>query len=272
MSDLSRLCIHTATTKPWSVEIAIEQYARAGVAGITVWRDALSDRDPAAVGRRIRDAGLEAVSLCRGGFFAAVERETRRRAVEENLRAVEEAAALGAPVVVLVCGADSGQALETSRRQIVEGIGAISARAREAGVRLAVEPLHPMYADEKSAISTMQSANDICDEISAQNVGVAVDVYHIWWDPNAPAEIRRCGAAGRLFAFHVCDWRVPTGDLLLDRALMGEGCIDVPRFRRIVEESGFEGYHEVEIFSTRYWSMDQSNYLDQIIEAYRRQV
>ncbi len=270
MNDLSRLCIHTATTKPWSIEIAIEQYARAGVGGITVWRDALSGRDPAAVGRRISDAGLEAVSLCRGGFFPAVDRGVRRKAIEENLRAVDEAAALGAPVVVLVCGADPEQALESSREQIAEGIIAVNERAREVGVRLAVEPLHPMYADAKSAINTMQSANDLCDRVDDPNVGVAVDVYHVWWDPNATAEIKRCGTAGRLFAFHICDWRVPTSDLLLDRALMGEGCIDVPRFRRIVEGSGFDGYREVEIFSTRYWSMDQSRYLEMIIEAYRR--
>lgn len=272
MDDLSRLCIHTATTKPWSIEIAVENFARAGVGGITVWRDALGNRDPAAVGKRIRDAGLQAVSLCRGGFFPSVDADARKRAIEDNLRAVEEAEAVGAPLIVLVCGADPGQSLDESRKQIIDGIRAVAERAERAGVKLAIEPLHPMYADAKSAVNTMRSANDMCDTIGLPNVGVAVDVYHIWWDPDAVPQIERCGAAGRLFAFHVCDWRVPTRDFLLDRALMGEGCIDIPAFRRAVEKTGFSGFNEVEIFSTHYWSSDQSAYLQQIIEAYKRNV
>ncbi|TVQ39055.1 MAG: sugar phosphate isomerase/epimerase [Spirochaetaceae bacterium] len=272
MQDLSRLCIHTATTKPWSIEIAVEQYARANVAGITVWRDALTGRNPATVGRAIRDAGLEVVSLCRGGFFPSVDADARARAQADNLRAVEEAEALGAPLIVLVCGADPAQSLDDSRAQIIEGIRAVAGRAQDAGVRLAIEPLHPMYADAKSAVNTMQSANDMCDAIQLPNVGVAVDVYHIWWDPGAFDQIARCGTAGRLFAFHVCDWRVPTRDLLLDRGLMGEGCIDIPRFRSAVEKAGFSGFNEVEIFSTDYWSGDQSAYLQRIIEAYRQHV
>ncbi len=272
MNDLSRLCIHTATTKPWSVEMAVEEYARSGVRGITVWRDALAGRDPAAVGRRISDAGLEVVSLCRGGFFPAVGADARKRAIDDNLRAVKEAEALGAPLIVLVCGADPAQPLESSRAQIAEGITAVGKRAAEAGVKLAVEPLHPMYADTRSAVNTMQSANDMCEHLGDPNVGVAVDVYHIWWDPNAIGEIQRCGAAGRLFAFHVCDWNVPTRDFLLDRELMGEGCIDIRRFREAVDSSGFSGFIEVEIFSTQYWSTEQSLYLQKVISAYRQHV
>ncbi len=272
MQDLDKLCIHTATTKPWSVEIAVENYARGGVSGITVWRDALANRDAAAVGRGIRDAGLQVVSLCRGGFFPSVDADARARALEDNLRAIDEAESLGAPLIVLVCGADPGQPLADSRAQIAEGIHAAAGSAREAGVKLAIEPLHPMYADAKSAVNTMQSANDMCDQIDLPNVGVAVDVYHIWWDPNAIGEIARCGAAERIFAFHVCDWRVPTRDFLLDRALMGEGCIDIPRFRNAVEQAGFAGFNEVEIFSTHYWSTDQSAYLQKIIRAYKEHV
>ncbi len=272
MDDLSRLCIHTATTKPWSIEIAVEQFARAGVPGITVWRDAIANRDPKRVGAMIRDAGLSTVSLCRGGFFPALDADGRKRAIADNLRAIDEAEAIGAPLIVLVCGADPGQPLERSRDQIVEGIRTVAARAREAGVRLAIEPLHPMYADAKSAVNTMQSANDLCDRINEPNVGVAVDVYHIWWDPNAMAEISRCAAAGRLYAFHVCDWRTPTRDFLLDRGLMGDGCINIPEFRHAVEKGGFDGFIEVEVFSTQYWSMDQSVYLEQIINAYKTHV
>lgn len=269
MEDLTRLCIHTATTKPWSVEIAAANYANAGVAGITVWRDALEGRDPATVGRLIRDCGLQVTSLCRGGFFPSPYGEARSKAVEDNLAAVAEAEALGAPLIVLVPGSDPGQSLEDSRAQIMEGINAVAGRAREAGVRLAIEPLHPMYADAKSAVNTMQSANDMCGELNLDNVGVAVDVYHIWWDPNAFAEIERCGRSGWLYAFHVCDWRSPTEHFLLDRGLPGEGCIDVPRFRRAVERAGFAGLIEVEVFSTRHWSSDQSRYLEKIIQAYR---
>ncbi|TVR67050.1 MAG: sugar phosphate isomerase/epimerase [Spirochaetaceae bacterium] len=269
MEDLKRLCIHTATTKPWSVEIALANYARAGVAGITLWRDALEGRDPAAVGRLARDSGLQVISLCRGGFFPSPDGDARRRAIEDNLAAIGEAEALGAPLIVLVPGSDPGQSLEDSRDQIAEGISAVAGRARDAGVQLAIEPLHPMYADAKSAVNTMKSANDMCRDLNLDNVGVAVDVYHIWWDPEAFAEIERCGASGRLLAFHVCDWRSPTEHFLLDRGLPGEGCIEVPRFRKAVEKAGFQGFIEVEVFSTRHWSSDQTRYLEKIIRAYR---
>lgn len=272
MNDLSRLCIHTATTKPWSIEIAVEQYARAGVGGISVWRDTLNNRDHKAVGKRIHDAGLRIASLCRGGFFPSVDPEARRRAIEDNLRAVAEAEAIGAPQVVLVCGAEPKQSLEESRAQIADGIRAIAGRAAEAGIQIAIEPLHPMYCDTRSAVPTMQSANDMCQELNLPNVGVAADVYHIWWDPNAPAEIARCGAAGRLFGFHVCDWRVPTRDFLLDRGLMGDGCIDNRRFRLAAEAAGFDGLIEVEVFSNEYWGSDQSAYLERIIKAFREHV
>ena len=205
------------------------------------------------------------MSLCRGGFFPAVDGATRLQAIDDNLRAIEEAAALGAPLVVLVCGAAVDQPLVESRRQIVDGIQTVADRAAQAGVKLAIEPLHPMYADTRSAINTLRQANDACDEIAEPHVGVAVDVYHLWWDPDLETEIRRCGRAGRLFAFHVCDWRTATEDLLNDRGLMGEGCIDVRGIRAWVEQAGFgEGFIEVEIFSNRYWAMDQGEFLERI--------
>ncbi|MFP4066445.1 MAG: sugar phosphate isomerase/epimerase family protein [Spirochaetaceae bacterium] len=263
-----RLCVHTVTTKPWDVERAIDEYARAGVAGITVWRDAFETLSPAEVGRRTRDAGLTPVSLCRGGFFAHHEERERRRALSVNRQAVAETAEVGAPVLVLVCGADPEQPLADSRAQIEVALSELAPVAREHGVRLAVEPLHPMYADTRSAINTLGDANDVCERVGDPAVGVAVDVYHLWWDPHLETQIQRSGRLGRLFAYHVCDWRVPTEDLLTDRGLMGEGCIPLRRIRDWVERAGFTGFCEVEIFSTRYWAMDQGEFLRRIVSAY----
>ena len=268
--DLSRLCIHTITTKPWPIETAIERFSDRGVAAMTVWRDALEGRDIAATGKRIRDAGMDVVSLCRGGFFPAETAAARQEALDDNRRAIDEAAALGAPLVVLVCGAVPGQPLDVSRGQIREGIEAVLPHAEAAGVKLGVEPLHPLYADSRSAVNTMAQANDICVRIDSPFVGVVVDVYHLWWDPDLEREIRRCGQHGQLFAFHVCDWRTPTEDLLNDRGLMGEGCINIRQIRGWVEEAGFDGYNEVEIFSDRYWAMDQEQFLERIVEAYTK--
>jgi len=268
LTDFSRLCVHTITTKPWSIEEATEHYAAAGVAGVTVWRQWLDGREIAAVGENLRSVGIEIVSLCRGGFFPALDEAGRRAAIDDNLRAIDEAEALGAPLIVLVCGAAPGQPLQTSRDQIVAGIEAILPRCQETGIKLAIEPLHPMYADTRSAVNTLTQANDMCERIGDPLVGVAVDVYHLWWDPRLPVEIERAGQADRIFALHVCDWRVPTEDMLNDRGLMGEGCIDVRQIRGWVEAQGFDGMIEVEVFSNRYWAMDQHEFLDKIKTAY----
>ncbi len=268
LSDFSRLCVHTITTTPWSIEEATEHYAAAGAKGVTVWRQWLDGRDIGKVGADIRSAGMEVVSLCRGGFFPAADAAGLQRAIDDNLRAIDEAAALGAPLIVLVCGAEPSQPLEQSRQQIRQGIEAVLDRAAAANIRLAIEPLHPMYADSRSAVNTIAQANDMCDAIASPHVGVAVDVYHLWWDPMLKAEIERCGAAGRIFAFHVCDWRVPTVDMLNDRGLMGDGCIDIPEIRGWVEDNGFDGFIEVEVFSTRYWTIQQCKFLDMIKDAY----
>ena len=268
LADFSRLCVHTITTRPWSIEEAGVRYGAAGVKGITVWRQWLEGRDPAQVGRDLRAAGLEVVSLCRGGFFPAREAAARAAAIGENRRAIDEAHALGAPLIVLVCGAVPGQDLDVSRKQIAEGLAAVLDQARAAQVKLAIEPLHPMYADARSAINTLRQANDLCDRLAAPQVGVAVDVYHLWWDPDLRSQIQRCGRAGRIYAFHVCDWRTPTEDLLNDRGLMGEGCIPLRQIRGWVEQAGFGGFLEVEIFSNRYWAADQVEFLEKIKLAY----
>lgn len=269
VKDLSRLCLHTITTRPWPLDDAIRHYAAAGVSGVSVWRQAIEGQDPAQAGRRIREAGLTVVSLVRGGFYPAREKKDRRKAIEENLRIIDEAAALGAPHVVLVCGAVPGQPLEESRRQIREGIEATLEHAGDAGVRLAIEPLHPMYADSRSAINTLAQANDLAEAIGSPLVGVAVDVYHLWWDPHLEQQVRRCGGKGRILAFHICDWKTPTEDMLNDRGLMGEGCIPIRRIRGWVEEAGFSGFNEVEIFSTSRWTGDQEQWLQEIVRAYR---
>ena len=269
LNDLSQLCIHTITTKPWSIEEAAKKFSAEGVKGITVWRDALANRNIKQTGQLLRDHGLNIVSLCRGGFFPAKEKEKRKAAIKDNLKAIEEAAELEAPLIVLVCGADPSQSLKDSRKQIQDGIETILPQAEAAGIKLAIEPLHPMYADTRSAINTLAQANDVAAEINSSFVGVAVDVYHLWWDPFLEQEIKRCGENDHLFAFHICDWNSPTTDMLNDRGLMGDGCIPVNKIRSWVEATGFNGFYEVEIFSNKYWQEDQSQFLKKIIKAYK---
>jgi sugar phosphate isomerase/epimerase len=284
MAPLEKLAIHTITTKPWAIETSAAKFAAAGVKGITVWRDALAGRDTAKTGQLLRDHGLSVVSLCRGGFFPALTATGRTLALDDNRRAIAEAHALGAPLIVLVCGAVPGQSLVESRRQIQDGIAALLPECRAAGVKLAIEPLHPMYADARSAVNTLGQANDMVEALQSPFIGVAVDVYHLWWDPALEAEIARCGRLNALFAYHVCDWRTPTVDFLNDRGLMGEGCVPLGQIRAWVtdlaerdaafahEAAGFHGFNEVEVFSTRLWAMDQDEYLAKIVQAYRDHV
>jgi sugar phosphate isomerase/epimerase len=268
ITDLSRLCIHTITTKPWPIETAARAFAAAGVGGITVWRDALAGRNIRSTATLLRELNLDVVSLCRGGFFPAVGKAKRQSAIDDNLKAIDEAYELGAPLLVLVCGADPGQSLEESRKQIQEGIANCIEHAKQAHVKLAIEPLHPMYAGDRSAINTLAQANDMAEALQSNWIGVAVDVYHLWWDNDLENQIKRCGRKGNLSAFHICDWKTPTLDMLNDRGLMGEGCIDIKKIRGWVEEAGFNGFNEVEIFSTIYWQQDQQAFLQKITEAY----
>jgi sugar phosphate isomerase/epimerase len=267
--DLSRLCIHTITTKYWQIEEAAKNFSEVGVKGITVWRDSLEGRNIKQTGKMLRDHDLTIVSLCRGGFFPAKDLSKRKLAIDDNRKAIDEAVELETSLIVLVCGADPSQPLKESRKQIRDGIAAILPEATAAGVKLAIEPLHPMYADTRSAINTLAQANDMVEALNSPSVGVAVDVYHLWWDPFLEKEIKRCGANGKLMAFHICDWKVPTSDLLLDRGLMGKGCIPVKQIRSWVEAAGFTGFNEVEIFSTAYWKENQADFLQKIIIAYK---
>lgn len=270
LTDFSRLAVHTFTTKPWDLEQCLEGFASAGIPGITVWRNVLEPMGAEAAGRMIKSSGLQVAALCRGGFFPAGTADKRAAAIDDNIKALDEAAAIGAPMVVLVCGAVPGMPLPEARKQIQDGIAACVEHAEKVGVQLAIEPLHPMYAGDRSAVNTMGQAREICAAIGSPMVGIALDVYHCWFDDKLEEEIRLAGEMNTLFAFHVCDWKLDTNHLLTDRGLMGEGCIDIPTIRKWVEAAGFNGWNEVEIFSEIHWQKDQREWLSEIKDAYLR--
>ncbi|NRA37836.1 MAG: sugar phosphate isomerase/epimerase [Planctomycetes bacterium] len=269
IESLDKLCIHTFTNKPWSIDECIENYARAGIGGITVWRETIAGHDLKKIQTHITDAGLTAVSIARGGFFTGTT-DARTASIIENKKAIDECAALQIPVLVLVCGANIGQTVNENLEQIEESINQLVPYAREHNLKLAIEPLHPMYAPTRSAINSMKCANDMCDRIASPWVGVAIDVFHLWWDHDLEAEITRCGETQRIFAFHICDYKEDMNDMLMDRGLMGEGAIQIPLIRSWVEKAGFTGLNEVEIFSHTYWSQNQHDYLNKIITAYQQ--
>lgn len=268
MADLQKLCVHSITTKPWSLEECLRNYADAGVGGISIWQNVVEDIGLEKAKKLVREYPIDVVSYVRGGFFPSINKETRAASLSHNKQMIDEAAALGAPLLVLVCGAEPEQSLDTSRQQISQGIGELLPHARNRNVKLSIEPLHPMYADTRSAVNTLEQANDMAESLVDDYVGVAVDVYHLWWDPNLEREIKRCGTNKNIHAFHICDWKYPTEDMLNDRGLMGEGCIPVKQISSWVFEAGFDGYIEVEIFSNKYWKMDQKEFLHRIINAY----
>lgn len=271
MNDLSRLAIHTMTTKPWDLPTACAKYAAAGVPGVGLWRQWLDGRPLAESKKMLDDHGLKAVSLVRSGFYPYVDEAEKQAAYDDNIKALDEAAAVGAPQVVLVCGAKPELSLSENRLHITEGIASLIDHASKVGVKLSIEPLHPMYADCRSAVNTIGQCNDMIDQIGEEWVGIAADVYHIWWDPQLVQEVKRAGK--RIIGFHVCDWMTPTADMLNDRGLMGEGCIDNRGIRELVENAaGFADWIEVEVFSTRHWATDQNAYLDKIIQAYKQHV
>ncbi|HET8726503.1 MAG TPA: sugar phosphate isomerase/epimerase family protein [Alphaproteobacteria bacterium] len=254
LNDHSRLSINDATTKrQWTLAQAIEGYAAQGVHGISVWRDKLAECGVKEAARMLADHGMTVTGLCRGGMFPAPTAAERRAAIDDNRRAIEEAAAIGAQCLVLVVGGlpKGSKDIAGARSMVLDGLYDIVEEARAARMPLAIEPLHPMYAADRACVNTMAQANDLCDRLGA-GVGIAVDVYHVWWDPDLEREIRRAGKE-RILAFHICDWLVPTTDLLLDRGMMGDGVIDIPRIRGWVEAAGYDGHHEVEIFSAENW-------------------
>ena len=267
------LSINTATIRgQWDLRQAIDGIARAGIPGISPWRDQLQAMGVAAAAQAIRANGLAVTGLCRGGMFTSFDRAGLSRALDDNRRAIDEAAALGARCLVLVAGglAPNSRDIGAARALVEDAIAALLPEARAAGVDLAIEPLHPMYAADRACINTLAQANDLCDRLGP-GVGVAVDVYHLWWDPALEREIARAGKAGRILAFHICDWLVPTTDLLLDRGMMGDGVIDLRRIRGWVEAAGYDGFCEVEIFSKEnWWKRPPEQVLATCIERYQR--
>ena len=292
MRDFSKdhrwLSINTATVRKsrgveGSLTDIIEDCARRGIRAISPWRDQVAACGLETISRLIKAHGTELSGYCRGGMFPAADAQGLRAARDDNRRAVDEACELGAPCLVLVVGslpgALAGRAahkdIALARSQVRDGIAELLDYARSVRMPLAIEPLHPMYAADRACINTMEHALDVCDELDPRRsgaIGVALDVYHVWWDPKLQAQIERAGKS-RLLAFHVCDWLTPTTDLLNDRGMMGDGVIDIPRIRGWVEDQGFAGYSEVEIFSAgNWWQRERADVLDTCISRHRSAV
>jgi len=256
------LCsINTATLGyKTPIGVTIDAVARAGFGAICPWRREIDGSDVAAVSRQIRDAGLKVPGYCRSTYIPAIERSQFLENIEDNRRALDQAAILGAACFVMVVGSlpAGSRDLPAAWAQVEEGSTLLLDYAKSVGVNLALEPLHPMYANDRSCLNTLEQALDMAERIEPASdrmpqLGVAVDIYHVWWDPKLAGQVGRAGAGRRLFAFHVCDWLVPTRDFLMDRGMMGDGVINIPRIRRMVEEAGYDGAIEVEIFSAHDW-------------------
>lgn len=272
MPNLKTAAVHTMTNKPWTLDQCCDAYVKAGIGGISVWRNVIEPIGIAEAAKIVRGSGLKVPALVRGGFFPGFESPVRDAAIDDNKRCIDEAASIGAEMVVLVVGAVVGMPLEDARKQVAEGISRVIDHAAANEVKLAIEPLHPMYAADRSCINRMTEARLCCEQVQSPWLGIACDVYHVWWDPDLEREIALAGANGTLFGFHVCDWRANTRDLLNDRGLMGEGCIGIKTIRSWVERAGFKGLNEIEIFSTEKWALDQNSYIEQIKRAYTRHV
>src|SRR5918993_496005 len=275
-----RLSLNTATVrKQGDLAAIVEACARHGIRAVSSWRDQVAAVGLERAVRAVKDAGLALSGYCRGGMFPA-DAAHASEARDDNRRAVDEAAALGSPCLVLVVGglpqfSRPGSApsrdLPAAHAQVEDGIAALLEYARAAKMPLAIEPLHPMYAADRACVNTLKHALDLCDKLDpgAQGgLGVALDVYHVWWDPELSGEIARCGRE-RMLAYHVCDWLVPTRDLLLDRGMMGDGVIDLRRIRGEVEALGFAGFVEVEIFSNDWWSRPMDEVIKTCIARHR---
>jgi sugar phosphate isomerase/epimerase len=277
--DLSQLSINTATVrKQIGLPDIIERCAARGIASVCPWRDQVQAAGLKQSARRLADAGLATSGYCRGGFFPAADRAGLVAALEDNRVAVDEAKVLAAPCLVLVVGSLPGalagrptsKDIALARSQVCDGIAATLEYARSAAMPLAIEPLHPMQGADRSCITTLGQALDICDALDPSRsgaLGIALDVYHTWWDPQLEAQIRRAGPE-RLLAYHVCDWLVPTRDLLNDRGMMGDGIVELRKIRSWMEDAGYRGPVEVEIFSERWWAKPADEVLDVCASRY----
>nr|WP_323015874.1 sugar phosphate isomerase/epimerase family protein [Devosia sp.] len=255
MSMERAISLNLATTRQqWGFAEAVDGCLRAGITAISPWRDQIAAIGLDEAARIVKANGLQVTGVCRGGMFPAETPAGRQANIDDNLRAIDEAAALNADCLVLVVGGLPGASKDIAgaRQMVSDGIAAMLPHARASGVRIAIEPLHPMYAADRACVNTIDQALDICETLG-ETVGVAIDVYHVWWDPNLAQAIARAGRMKRIFAHHICDWLVPTKDMLLDRGMMGDGVIDLKGIRAMIEAAGFFGPQEVEIFSQDNW-------------------
>lgn len=268
--DPGRLSLNTATIDPWNLEQCIDGCGRAGIGWIGPWRHKVAETGLEKAAARIRSAGLNVSSLCRGGMFPAATAAERRARIDDNKRAIDEAATLGTDVLVLVCGPPAGRDLDGSRRMVEDGIGELAPYARARGVILGIEPLHPVYCGDRSVIVTLAQALDIALRFPSAEVGVVVDVFHVWWDPELYRQLER--AAGRIVGYHVNDWLVPLPDVLKGRGMMGDGAIELRRIRQAVEAAGYRGPIEVEIFNESIWSEPGDAVLQRMIGMFAEHV
>lgn len=274
------LSINTATVrKQWPLDRIIDECARRDVRAISPWRDQVAAVGIDRIGRQLRETGIRLSGFCRGGFFPAADAAGLRAALEDNRKAIDEARQLDSPCLVLVVGSLPGALngapayvdISRARAEVRDGIAATLEYAHEIGMPLAIEPLHPMQAADRACINTLEQALDLCDELDPGRtgmLGVAADLYHVWWDPKLEAQLMRAGA-DRLLAYHVCDWLTPTRDLLNDRGMMGDGVIELKKCRRWAEAAGYSGYAEVEIFSDYWWRKRGEEVLDTCIARHK---
>ena len=268
--DLQRLSLNQMTTERWDVRAAVDGCARAGIPYIGLWRHKVAETGLRRSAQLVRDAGLQVSSLCRGGMFPAASAAERRERIDDNRRAIDEAAELGTDVLVLVCGPAPDRDLDGARQMVAEAIAELIPYAMERGIRLGIEPLHPMFAADRSVIVTLSQANDFVEDLASPQVGVIVDVYHVWWDPHVHREIER--ARGHILGFHVNDWLVATPDILRGRGMMGDGKIEIRRLRAAVEVAGYTGPIEVEIFNQSIWDTPGDDVLFLMCERYLQYV
>ena len=270
--SLEGLSINLATVRQqWNLGQAVEACARHGISAVDPWRDQVAAFGLKESARVIKDHGMRVTGYCRGGMFPAPDAAGRAAAIDDNKRAVDEAATVGADCLVMVCGglAKGSRDIDAARKMVTDGLAALLPYARSAEMPIAIEPLHPMYAADRACVNTLEQALDICDALG-DGIGVAIDTYHVWWEPGLADQIARAGRGKRIFAHHICDWLVPTKDLLLDRGMMGDGIIDFKRFRAMIEAAGFSGPQEVEIFSAEnWWKRPGDEVLATCIERYR---
>lgn len=270
-----RLSLNSATTKKWTLQEAVDGCVRAGIGAIGPWRDRVHEAGVAEAAAMIRAAGLEVSSLCRGGFLTAADAEGQAAALADNRAAILEARTLGTRDLYLVVGGLTGgeKDVVAARQRIADRLGELAPFAHEHGIRLVLEPLHPMYAADRALISTLGQALDLAAPFAPQDVGVAVDTFHVWWDPQLREQIARAGREGRLASYQVCDFNLPiAADALLSRGMMGDGVIDFPTITSWVAEAGYTGLIEVEIFNQEIWDADGDSTLETMKERYGKLV